>query len=106
MDRCKGGTQNEYLHILFFIMHQSIPPAPSPPPPPPPGYCGAFALLVSPGGGLFANFALPGGRAFANPGAIPEAFDTHAVSYRNITTQKVLLEKKQIAAHLSRTGIN
>ena len=41
-----------------------------PPPPPRPGYCGAFARLVSPGGGAFANFALPGGRAFANPGAI------------------------------------
>ena len=39
-------------------MHQSIPPA--------------FARLVSPGGGAFANFALPEGRAFANPGAIPE----------------------------------
>ena len=52
------------------IMHQSIPAAPSTPPPP--GYCGAFARLVSPGGGAFANFALPGGRALANPGAIPE----------------------------------
>ena len=50
-------------------MHQSIPPAPSLHPP---GYCGAFARLVSPGGGAFANFALPGGRAFANPRAIPE----------------------------------
>ena len=51
-------------------MHQSIPatPSPSPPPPHPPrGYCGAFARLVSPGGGAFANCALPGGRAFANP---------------------------------------
>ena len=39
-------------------MHQSIPAAPSPPPPPPtPGYFGAFARLVSPGGGAFANFA-------------------------------------------------
>ena len=38
----------------------------------PPDYCGAFARLVSPGGGAFANFALLGGRAFANPGAIPE----------------------------------
>ena len=41
-------------------------------PAPPPGYCGAFARLVSPGGGAFANFALPGGRAFANPRAILE----------------------------------
>ena len=43
------------------------------PSPPPPGYCGAFAHLVSPGGGAFANFALPGGRAFANPRAIQHA---------------------------------
>ena len=49
-------------------MHQSIPAAPNSPP----GYCGAFARLVSPGGGTFANFVLPGFRAFANPGAIPE----------------------------------
>ena len=53
------------------LMHQSIPAAPSPSSTPP-GYCGAFALPVSPGGGAFANLALPGGRAFANPGANPE----------------------------------
>ena len=63
-------------------------------PPPPPGYCRAFASLISPGDGAFANFALPGGRTFANPRAIPELFDTHAVSYQNVTTQRVLLEKK------------
>ena len=79
-------------------MHQSIPAAPSPPPPPLPGYCGAFARLVSPGGRAFANFALPGGRAFANPGAISELLTGHAVSYQNITTRKVLLEKKQIGS--------
>ena len=73
---------------------------------PPPGSCGAFARLVSPGGGAFANFSLPGGRAFANPVAIPELSNTHAVSYQNVTTQRVLLEKKSRLAHLSRTGIN
>ena len=36
-------------------------------PPPPSGYCGAFARLVTPGGGAFENFTLPGARAFANP---------------------------------------
>ena len=51
------------------VMHQSIP---APPSPPAPGYCGAFAGLVSPRGGAFANFVLPGSRAFPNPGAIPE----------------------------------
>ena len=45
-----------------------------------------------------ANFALPGGRAFANPGAIPEHFDTHAVSYQNITRRKVLLENKRVSS--------
>ena len=69
-------------------MHQSILPAPSPPLPPSRGYCGAFARLVSPGGGAFASFALPGDRAF----------DTYAVSYQNLTTQKVLLEKKKIGS--------
>ena len=59
-----------------------------------PGYCGAIARLVSPGDGAFANFSLPGGRAFANPGAIAELLNTHAVSYQNVTTQRVLLEKK------------
>ena len=50
------------------VMDQSIPAAPSAPP----GYCRAFARLVSPGAGAFANFVLLGGRAFANPAAIPE----------------------------------
>ena len=45
-------------------------------PSPPPGNCGAFACLVSPGGGALANLARPGGRAFA----YPRAFDTHVVS--------------------------
>ena len=75
-----------------LIMHQSIPAAPSSPLP---DFYGAFARLVSPVGGAFANFALPGGRAFANPGrGQPQAFDTHAVSYQNITTQRILLEKQ------------
>ena len=63
-------------------MHQcqSIPAAPSqakpnPPTPPPPGLLQASAGLVSPGGGAFANFA-------------------YAVSYQNITTQRILLEKQ------------
>ena len=66
--------------------------------PPPPGYFGEFARLVSPGDGAFANFALPGGRAFANPGGHSRAFDTHSVSYQNITTRMVLLEEKQIGS--------
>ena len=72
----------------FAIMYQSIPAVPSPPAPPP-GYCRAFARLVSPGGGAFANFVPLGGWAVANPKVL-----THAVSYQNITTQRILLEKQ------------
>ena len=60
----QSDLQSRYL---LGISHFQLLPAP-----PLPGYCGAFALLVSPGGGAFANFVLPGGRAFANPRAIPE----------------------------------
>ena len=60
------------LRAVCSVMHQSIPAAPIPPP----GNCGAFACLVSPGGGALAKLARPGGRAFA----YPRAFDTHVVS--------------------------
>ena len=63
-----GRGMTEVVENPAQVMHQSNPPAPSSPP----GYCGAFAHLVSPGGGAFAYFALPGGRAFANPWAILE----------------------------------
>ena len=53
------------------IMHQSIPAAPIPPPP---GNCGAFAHLVSPGGGALANLAWLGGRAFAYPGVLTHSW--------------------------------
>ena len=33
------------------------------------------------------------------------AFDTHAVSYQNITTQKILLEKKQISSSVQDRGL-
>ena len=80
-------------------MHQSIPAAPPPPPHPfpLPGYCGAFARLVSPGSRAFANFALSGDGLLPTRGH-SRAFDTHTVSIQNITTQKVLLEKKQIGS--------
>ena len=58
-------NKNNALRISQFQLRPA-------PPPPNLGYCGAFARLVSPGGGAFAKFVLPGGRAFANPGAIPE----------------------------------
>ena len=77
--------------------HQSIPAAPSPPPPPP-GFYGAFARLVSPWGWAFGKFCTVRGPGICQPRGHFWAFDTHAVSYQNISTQKVLLEKTQIAS--------
>ena len=51
------------------ISQFQLRPAPSPP-----GNCGAFARLVSPGGGALANLARRGGRAFVNPGDNPGKF--------------------------------
>ena len=59
-----SGSQSVYASVNSTCAQR--------PPPPPPGYCGAFARLISPGGGVFAKFALSGGRAFANPRGIPE----------------------------------
>ena len=66
----------------------------------PPGVRGGGGIWppCQSGGGAFANFALPEARAFANPRGYSRAFDMHAVSYQNITTQRVLLEKKQIGS--------
>ena len=89
---------------LESVMHQSIPAAPDPPPPPPPpGYCGAFALLFSPGGGEFANFVPPRGRAFANHGAIPELLTRTRFPFR-IQLHRGYYWKKSTLAHLLRTG--
>ena len=58
------------------------------PPPPPPGYSGQsrgwsiFQILCARGPGI------------CQPRGHSQAFDTHAVSYQNITTQRILLGKK------------
>ena len=57
--------------VNYFCLYASVNSTCAQRPPQPPGYCGAFARLVSPGGGEFANFALPRGQAFANPGQFP-----------------------------------
>ena len=87
-------TTRENSLLLYASVNSTCAQAP------PPGYCGAFARLVSPGGGAFANFALPGGPGIRQPRGHSRGFDTYAVSYQNITTQKVLLEKKQIGSSI------
>ena len=59
---------------VSLYMQETIPGVPIPPPLPLPllGNCGAFAHLVSPGGGAESNVELLSGRAFANPTTTPE----------------------------------
>ena len=71
------------LDSNYNLMHQSIAAAPSPPPPrllrticPP---CQSRGLGI-------CKFCVARGHS--------RAFDTHAVSYQNITTQRILLGKK------------
>ena len=54
-------------------MHQSIPAVPIPPP----GNRGAFAHVVSPGGGTFAILLRPRGLGISIPRDDLRAFDTH-----------------------------
>ena len=76
-------------------MHQSIPPAPRPPPP---GLLrGIYTLCQSRGWGI-CKFCTARGLGIRQPRGHFRGFHTHTVSYQNITTQKVLLEKKQIGS--------
>ena len=70
------------------FMHQSIPPVPSPHPPPP-----ICPPCQSRGWGI-CKFCTARGPGICQPRGHSRAFDTHMVSYQNITTQMVLLEKK------------
>ena len=75
-----------YSECRFSVMHQSIPPALRHPPPP-------FGLLRG-----ICKFCTARGPGICHPRGHSRAFDTHAVSYRNITTQRGLLEKTQIGS--------
>ena len=55
-------------------MHQSIPAVPIPPPP---GKRGAFAHVVSPGGGAFAILSRPWGLGISVSRGDSRAFETH-----------------------------
>ena len=79
-----------------MLMHQSIPTAPSLPPPPgllrgicPPCQSRAWGIC---------KFCVVRGPGICQPRGHCRAFDTHAVSYQSITTQRVLLEEKQIGS--------
>ena len=76
-------------------MHQLNPAAPSRPHP---GLLRGICLLCKSRGWGICKFCTARGPGFCQPRGLSRAFDTHAVSYQNVTTQRVLLEKKQIAS--------
>ena len=75
-------------------MHQSIPAAPSQTPPLPPGLLRGICPPCHSRGWGVCKFCAAWGQGFANLEANPRTFDTHAVSYQNITTRRILLEKQ------------
>ena len=94
LSRLASGLNSSYNMKLVRnsrnLMHQSIPAAPSPPrrllraicPP-----CQSRGLGI-------CKFCVSRGPGICQPRGHSRAFDTHAVSYQNITTQRILLGKK------------
>ena len=68
-----------------------------PSPPPPQATAGHLPAMSVPGVG-YCKFCTARGPGIYQRQDHSQAFDTHPVSYHNITTQKVLLEKKQISS--------
>ena len=75
-----------------IFMHQSIPAAPSPPPP---GLRWGICPPCQSRGWGICKCCAARGPGICQPRGQPRAFDTHTVSYQNITTQRILLKKKQ-----------
>jgi len=70
---------------LLYISQFQLRPAP-------PGYCGHLSTLSVPGVGRVHCAAR--GPGICQVQGQPRAFDTYAVPYQNITTQRILLEKQ------------
>ena len=64
----------------------------------PPGLLRGICPPCQSRGWGICKFCTARGPGICQPPGHSRAFDTHAVSYQNITTQKVLLEKKQIGS--------
>ena len=101
--RLRSTTQNicfliSISTVILKLMYQTIPAAPSPPPTPPPSpglLQGICPLCQSRGWGICKSCAARGPGICQSRGQ-PRAFDTHAVSYHNKTTQTILLEKQAV----------
>ena len=77
-------------------MHQSISaaPAPPPPPPPPPGLLRGICPPCQSREWGISIFCAARGASICQPRGQTRAFNTRAVSYQHITTQRILVEKQ------------
>ena len=91
------GNSDQLLLMLFIYASINSTCAQPPPPLPPGPLRGICPPCQSRGWGI-CKFCTARGPGICQPPGHSRAFDTHAVSYQNITTQKVLLEKKQIGS--------
>ena len=78
-------NKNNALRISQFELR--------PAPPPPWATAVHLPALSVPGVGHLQSLCCPGAGHLPIPGPF-QSFDTHAVSYQNITTQRILLGKK------------
>ena len=74
-----------------LLMHQSIPPTPSPSPP---GQLWGICPPCQSRGWGICKFCITRGQGICQPLGHFRAFDMHVLSHQNITTRRVLLEKK------------
>ena len=88
-----GGNTQEGREVLLSLCISQFQLHPAPPPPPPQATVGHLPTLSVPGVGHLKILHCPGAGICQSRGHC-QAFDMYAVSYQNITTQKVLLEKK------------
>ena len=72
--------------------------------PPPRATAGHLPALSVPGVGYLQILRCPG-PGICQPRGHSRAFDTHAVSYQNITTQRILMGKKPVDPSVKDRGL-
>ena len=93
-------TNSQYLtlYMSFFVFFSlcitQFQLRPAPTTPLPRLLRGICPPCQSRGWGICKFCASPGGPRICQPQGHPRAFDTDAVSYQNITTERILLEKQ------------
>ena len=88
---------------MFYASVKSSCAQPPPPPPPPPRLLQGICPPCQSRRWGICKFCAARGQGICQPRGYSRASDTYAVSYQNINTQRMLLEKSRLAL-LSRTG--